>query len=157
MDRFEGHEDAGEHVAGVADSQSGISLKAIEHRVRNLVALAHRLERIEAGTAPVCADCYQALFRNLTQALSQDLPGPTIQTLLNTHPAAAELYENMHYARAGLSHAPPAGAMASQTLAVLWLARVGGACGIAHAQAVSDHRTARVTRPARSGVPADFS
>lgn len=124
MDRFEDHEDASEHAAGVADSQSGISLKAVEHRIRNLVALAHRLEQVEAGLTPVCANYYQALVRNLTRALSQDLPGRTLQTLLSAHPAAAELHENMHYARAGLSHARPACAMASQTLAVLWLARV---------------------------------
>ncbi len=124
MDRFESHEDAAEHAAGVADAQSGISLRVVEHRIRNLVALTHRLEQIEAGLTPVCADYYQALVRNLTRALVQGLPGRTIQTLLNSHPAAAELYENIHYARAGLSRALPADAMASQTLAVLWLARV---------------------------------
>ena len=121
MDRFNAREDADQPVAS---SRSGPCLKAIEHRIRNLVSLASRLERIETGEAPVCADYYRALVRNLTQALSQDLPGPTLRTLLNVHPAAAELYENMHYATAGLSRAPPADAVTSQTLAVLWLARV---------------------------------
>ena len=77
MDRFEGHEDADERVAGIAgisDSQQhGICLKVIEHRIRNLIALAHRLESIEAGVTPVCANYYQALVRNLTRALSQDV------------------------------------------------------------------------------------
>ena len=121
MNRFNAHEDAGQPVAG---SHSGPCLKAIEHRIRNLISLASRLDRIEAGETPVCANYYQALVRNLKQALSQDLPGPTLRTLLNGHPGAAELYENMHYASAGLSRAPPADAMTSQTLAVLWLARV---------------------------------
>lgn len=124
MDRLESHEDAGGRIADVAYSRSRIGMRALEHRIRNIVALAHRLEQIEAGPTPVCADYYQALVRNLTQALAQDLPGRTIQTLLNSHPAAAELYENIHYAKAGLSRALPADAMASQTLAVLWLARV---------------------------------
>ena len=128
MDRFEGHEDADERVAGIAgisDSQQpGICLKVIENRIRNLIALAHRLESIEAGVTPVCANYYQALVRNLTRALSQDLPARTVETVLNAHPAAAELYENMHYATAGLSRASPSREMASQTVAVVWLARV---------------------------------
>ena len=128
MDRFEGHEDADERVAGIsgiADSQQpGICLKVIEHHIRNLVALAHRLEGIEAGVTPVCANYYQALVRNLIRALSQDLPARTVETVLNAHPAVAELYENIHYATAGLSRASPSRAMASQTVAVVWLARV---------------------------------
>ena len=124
MNRFEGHEGSGEHVTSVAASQCGISLKAIEIWVRNLVALAHWLERIEAGVTPVGADHYLALVRNLTQALSQDLPQRTVAALLNAHPAAAELYENLHYATAGLSRATPARAIASQTQAVECLARL---------------------------------
>lgn len=121
MDRSESHEDVDQRIAS---SQTGICLRTIEHRIRNLVALANRLESIEESVAPVGADYYQALVRNLMQALSEDLPGRTVQALLNAHPAAAELYENMHYAKTGLSRSPPARAMASRTLAVLWLARV---------------------------------
>ena len=135
MNRFEGQEDDGERGAGAATSQHRLYLKVVEHRIRNLVALANRLDRIEEGATPVCADYYQALVRNLMQALSRDLPQRTVRALLNTHPGAAELYENMHYATAGLSRAPPDGAMTSRTLAVLWLARV------------AVHTTARVRTP----------
>lgn len=94
----------------------------LDDRIRNLVELAQRLERLEQGSAPICANYYQALVRHLMWALSEDLPGAVVQTVLLAHPAAAELHESMHYAEWGLARSPLPHAVAARSLATRWLA-----------------------------------
>lgn len=121
MNPFDGHEDAGQRID---DPEHRVRMKALENRIRNLLELVHRLDRIEQGGAPVCAHDYQVLVRNVMRALAQELPGATLRAVLNTHPAAAQIHENMHYATAGLSRAPYARGLVSQMVAAGCLARL---------------------------------
>lgn len=83
---------------------SAAQLETLRNRLENLIALARLLERVEHGpAAAVGPDQYRALVRRLTVALSQEMPNDALQAVLGAHPAAAEVYENMHYAHAGLS------------------------------------------------------
>ena len=81
-------------------------LESIKSRLETVIALARLLERVENSTASVGADQYRALVRQLALALAQELPDAALQAVLDAHPAAGELYENLHYAQSGLSRSP---------------------------------------------------
>lgn len=71
------------------------------------VSLAHLLQRIDTAPAgTVSAGQYQALAQQLARALQALPPGPVLERLLQHLPVAAEVYENLHYAHAGLCRAP---------------------------------------------------
>jgi hypothetical protein len=78
-------------------------LETLRNRLETVIALARLLERVDAGGAAVGADQYRALVRQLSVALMQDIPADALQAVLGAHPAAAEVYENLHYAQSGLS------------------------------------------------------
>ena len=82
-----------------------MSASSIRHRLEHLIALAGLLERIEQRRMDVGAEQYRALVVRLQRALGEELPGDALQAVLAAHPATAELYENLHYAQAGLSRA----------------------------------------------------
>ncbi|HSB98492.1 MAG TPA: hypothetical protein VLE45_01170 [Burkholderiaceae bacterium] len=94
------------------------------NRLEKAFALAHLLERVEAGTARVSADGYQQLVRHLQTALRDDLPADALQAILRAYPAAGEVYENMHYTDAGLSRAPLERSVSSELLTRQILARI---------------------------------
>ena len=71
--------------------------------VSTALALAHLLERIDRSGDPIDAAQYQIVVSRLKKALSADLPDAALTAVLNTYPSTAELYENMHYERSGLS------------------------------------------------------
>ena len=64
--------------------------------------LAELLERLEHSAVPVGAEQYRSVATHLIDALGQVAPGRALATLLDTHPAAAEVYENLNYQHAGL-------------------------------------------------------
>ena len=99
------------------------SLEILRSRLENVIALARLLERVEAGVTPIDADQYRALVRQLAGALAQDLPDTALQAVLGAHPAAAELYENLHYAQSGLSRASLERSVATEMLASQALAK----------------------------------
>jgi hypothetical protein len=68
--------------------------------------LAELLERLEHSAQPVGAEQYQSVVLHLVHEFSDVAPGAEFQALLDTHPAAAELYENMNYQHAGLCRSP---------------------------------------------------
>jgi hypothetical protein len=85
---------------------SASKLKSVKSRLENVIALARLLERVErSGQAPD-PDQYRALVRQLGGALEDDLPNDALQAVLGAHPATAELYENLHYEKSGLSRSP---------------------------------------------------
>lgn len=94
------------------------------NRLEKALALAHLLERVEAGTARVSPDGYQQLVRHLQTALQADLPADALQAILRAHPAAGEVYENLHYTDAGLSRAPLERSVSSELLTRQILARI---------------------------------
>ncbi|MEP7302925.1 MAG: hypothetical protein ABI699_15540 [Caldimonas sp.] len=78
-------------------------LEPLRTRIETVIALSRLLERVETSGVKIGADQYRALVRQLGAALSAPLPEPALQAILGAHPASAELYENLHYERSGLS------------------------------------------------------
>ena len=76
------------------------------HRLENVIGLARLLERVERSTTAPDADQYRALVHRLGDALQADLPEEALKAILGAYPATAELYENLHYEKSGLSRAP---------------------------------------------------
>ena len=64
--------------------------------------LADLLERLEHSIVPVGAEQYRSVVTHLVSEFSDVQPGTALGALLDTHPAAAELYENINYQVAGL-------------------------------------------------------
>jgi hypothetical protein len=81
------------------------TLKLPRH-LQSLAELAALLERVERqGPRPDAAQ-YRELSQRLSQLLAQTPPSADLDRLLAVAPATAELYENLHYARAGLCRSP---------------------------------------------------
>jgi hypothetical protein len=98
-------------------------LETLRNRLETVIALARLLDRVETSSVAVGADQYRALVRQLTVALSQEIPDDALQAVLGAHPAAAEVYENMHYAQSGLSRSSLERSVDSEMLASQALAR----------------------------------
>ncbi|WP_332776657.1 hypothetical protein [Polaromonas sp.] len=64
--------------------------------------LAELLERLEHSAAPVGAEQYRSVVLHLLDEFGDVESGTALSALLDTHPAAAELYENLNYQYAGL-------------------------------------------------------
>ncbi|MGV8805624.1 MAG: hypothetical protein ACWA6Y_11765 [Polaromonas sp.] len=64
--------------------------------------LAELLERLERSAEPVGAEQYRSVVQHLLSELGDVEPGKALGDLLDSHPAAAELYENANYQYAGL-------------------------------------------------------
>ena len=103
---------------------SASNLDSVRTRLETVIALAHLLERFERSAATVSADQYQLIVSRLKAALLEDLPDDALQAVLNAHPAAAELYENMHYEHSGLSRSSLDRSISSEMLAAQVLARL---------------------------------
>ena len=96
-------------------------LESVKTRLETVIALGRLLERIERSTTAPDAAQYRSLVRQLGSALEADLPQDALEAILNASPACAELYENLHYEKSGLSRSPldrsiSAEMMASQAL-----------------------------------------
>ncbi len=64
--------------------------------------LAELLERLERSVEPVGPEQYRSVVLHLVNEFGDVEPGPDLRALLDAHPAAAELYENINYQYAGL-------------------------------------------------------
>lgn len=71
---------------------------------RTALVVARLLERLDASPQPVDARQYQLVARQMADLLAD--PEVNCQPLLAHSPAAATLYENLHYASAGLCRSP---------------------------------------------------
>ena len=103
------------------------TVKSSHAQLEAAIALAQILERVERGVEPVNADQYQVLVARLKAALSEELPEPALNAILGALPAAAEVYENMHYQLSGLSRSSLERSVSSETLAAKLLVRVSQA------------------------------
>ena len=63
--------------------------------------LAALLERLENSTIPVGAEQYRSVVLHLVGEFNE-VSDPGLGALLDAHPAAAQVYENVNYANAGL-------------------------------------------------------
>ena len=102
---------------------SAPSLTTVKNRLETLIALAGLLERVERAGVKVGAEQYRSLVRQVTLALNDELPADALQAVLGAHPAAAELYENLHYEQSGLSRSPLERSINSELLASQVLAK----------------------------------
>ena len=64
--------------------------------------LAELLERLEHSACPVGAEQYRSVVLHLINEFDGIEQGTALGAILDTHPAAAELYENVNYQYAGL-------------------------------------------------------
>jgi hypothetical protein len=72
------------------------------NRLAVTYTLAHLLEQLERSTQPVSAEQYRSVVSHLVNEFSDVASDTALSALLDAHPAAAELYENVHYEHAGL-------------------------------------------------------
>ncbi len=80
--------------------------------------LAGLLGRLENSTTPVSAVQYREVVSRLSRALADADAHPQLRAVLDAHPAAAELYENLHYDHAGLCRSPLDAALSAEMRAV---------------------------------------
>lgn len=101
--------------------------KPFHAHLETAIALARVLEHVERSPGRIDADQYRTLVARLQAVLAEDLPAPALDAVLGALPAAAEVYENMHYQFSGLSRSPLERSVASERLAAEVLARVSQA------------------------------
>jgi hypothetical protein len=102
---------------------SAAPFETLKNRLETVIALARLLDRVDQNPVLVGADQYRALVRQLSAALSQEMPDEALRAVLGAHPAAAEVYENMQYAQSGLSRSSLERSIESEKLARQVLAR----------------------------------
>ena len=85
---------------------SAPKLESVKTRLENVIALARLLERVERSPVAPDPDQYRALVHQLGESLDANLPEAALKAILGAYPAAAELYENLHYEKSGLMLSP---------------------------------------------------
>lgn len=80
--------------------------------------LAGLLERLEHSAQPVAAAQYRSVAQHLIDELVDVQPGVALRALLDTYPAAAELYENVNYRHAGLCRSALDASVAAESQAL---------------------------------------
>ena len=68
--------------------------------------LAQLLERLDRSAEPVGAEQYRSVVRHLAEEFEELQSTQGLSPLLDAFPSAAELYENLNYAHAGLCRSP---------------------------------------------------
>lgn len=88
---------------------------------------ARLLERLERSGDVVHARQYRFVVRQLAREMAAVVPDERLHALLGVFPAAAQLFENLHYAQVGLCHQPQdaADTARQQALYVIERARRG--------------------------------
>lgn len=92
--------------------------------LQNLAAMAVLLERLERNPRQASAEQYRHVVQRVAALLAEAEPGDALNALLAVAPATAELYENQHYAHAGLVRSPLDVALAAEQAATAAIARV---------------------------------
>ncbi len=81
---------------------------------KTAITLAELLQRVESSALRVGPAQYRRLVQHLSHLLDGLAPGPGLDALLSTFPAAAALYENMRYDQAGLCRSPLEASLATE-------------------------------------------
>jgi len=82
------------------------TIQPINATLRTTITLAELLQRAESSAHPIGAIQYQRLVRHLARLLDALDGHPSLDALLKNFPAAAAVYENQRYERAGLCRSP---------------------------------------------------
>jgi hypothetical protein len=88
--------------------------------------LAELLERLEHSEVPVGAEQYRSVVLHLINEFDDVEQGTALRAILDTHPAAAELYENVNYQYAGLCRSALDASLASEKQATEAIRRAMG-------------------------------
>jgi hypothetical protein len=97
---------------------------SVRSRAQTIASLAGLLEHVEHGAHAPDPGQYHALVAQLQAALTEPLPEVVLDAVLSGHPAAATVYENLHYARSGLSRTSLERSVESEQAATQLLARL---------------------------------
>jgi len=79
--------------------------------------LAQLLERLEQSAVPVGAEQYRSVVMHLVEEFRDVESGAELGRLLDSYPAAAQLYENLNYEHAGLCRSALESSMAAEMAA----------------------------------------
>jgi hypothetical protein len=82
-----------------------------------LAVLAHLLERLERSPTPIDPHQYREVARRLSVAMLAEPDPAALEAVLGSLPAAAELWENLQYAHAGLCRQDLDSALAAEARA----------------------------------------
>lgn len=85
--------------------------------------LAELLERLEHSAVPVGAEQYRSVVLHLVNELHEVKSDLALHALLDTHPGAAEVYENVNYQYAGLCRSSLEASLAAEQQAKEVIAR----------------------------------
>jgi hypothetical protein len=95
-----------------------------QERTAALARLAAVLQHFENGRLPFQAEQYRAVVSQLKTLMRRSAGSPALQAVLDAHPAAAELYENLHYEQAGLARSPLEQAVSAELEATHFIGRL---------------------------------
>jgi hypothetical protein len=89
------------------------------HRTDLAVAhvLAQLLEKLENSAVPVGAEQYRSVVMHLVEEFRDVDSGAELGNLLDSYPAAAQVYENLNYQHAGLCRSALDASLASERAA----------------------------------------
>ena len=93
-----------EHLAIEAAGPHLRAMKTLQSPSRTAAVLAQLLERLDASRTSVDAHQYRTVVARLSDMLAD--PDVDWQPLLDESAVAAAIYENLHYAEAGLCRSP---------------------------------------------------
>ncbi|MEN9892432.1 MAG: hypothetical protein RLY78_2727, partial [Pseudomonadota bacterium] len=93
-------------------------------RLKALAELATLLEKLEREPGSASADQYRHVVERTRAQLQTTERDEALERLLRVRPALAELYENLHYAQAGLCRAPLEPALHAELAASALLRRL---------------------------------
>ena len=86
--------------------------------------MALLLERLETQPLSASAEQYRSVVQRIAALLSAAEPDAALSALLAVAPATAQLYENQHYAQAGLCKSPLNNALQAEMAASSVLKRL---------------------------------
>lgn len=104
--------------------------QTLPSHLKVVFTLARLLERLENSKVAVGADQYRSVVSHLSDELGKVEADASLQALLDAHPAAAELYENINYQHAGLCRSPLEASMSSELRAKETIRRAAGSTQI---------------------------
>src|SRR5689334_19237181 len=87
--------------------------RALPEHLAVVLTLAHVLEQLERSPKPG-ADQSRAVVERLAAELHRVPADAALHAVLDAHPAAAEVYENLNYRHAGLCRSPLEPAMRAE-------------------------------------------
>lgn len=94
-------------------------------RLTVVFTLARLLQRLELSIDPVDPRQYRTVAQRLAEELALVDGDESLAAILQAHPSAGELYENLHYEHAGLCRAPLELAASAESEALALLERLG--------------------------------